>query len=109
MLFWGCNLLLALGAIPPAALAYTFVNPAIHGGQTSFAHNTVYEEKSVLEVQWTQGETDEDATVALWQVNQSTSLSAPETIGDLEYIAGEFQAIMLHMLTYVEIHTDAYL
>lgn len=108
----GYKLFLALGAIPPAISTYTFVNPASHGGQTTFTQNAVYAEKSIVEIQWTVGATDEDATVALWQVNaSSTSATSTSivTIGDLEYIAGALYSCPLcHIFfdTPVERHTD---
>ncbi|KAJ4417494.1 hypothetical protein N0V82_006158 [Gnomoniopsis sp. IMI 355080] len=90
MLFRVCGLLLALGSLLPPTLAFDFVNPASHGGQSSFAQNSVYAEKSILEIQWTEPETWQDATVALYQVDitkTSATDVSPSTIGDLEYIA----------------------
>lgn len=88
--FW--KLFLALASILPATLAFTFVRPASSGGQTSFSKNVVYQENSALQVEWTVGETDQDATVAIWQVDLRTSLPTdenPETLGDMEYVAGK--------------------
>lgn len=85
------KLFLALCSVAPVSLAFTFVNPASHGGQTSFAKNIVYAEKSKVQVEWTVGDDGQDATVVLWQVDPRTSLPTddiPETLGDLEYIAG---------------------
>lgn len=85
------KLFLALGSVTPVALAFVFVNPASHGGQTSFTKNIVYAEKSKVQVEWTVGDDGQDATVVLWQVDLRTSLPTddiPETLGDLEYIAG---------------------
>lgn len=100
MLLRVCNLLLALFcALPPATFAFLFVNPASHGGQTSFSQNPVYAEKSILEVQWTSAAEDQDATVALFQVDISRTRAtdvSPWTIGDLEYIAGEFHSMLCY-------------
>lgn len=83
---------MACAWIQPVTATYSFINPASHGGQTSFANNNVYAEKAILEVQWTVGATDEDATVVLWQVNTTSTTASnsdePEFIGDLEYLAG---------------------
>lgn len=87
----------ALSVLLPATLAFTFVNPASSGGQTSFSKNLVYQENSALRVEWTIGETDQDATVALYQIDLRTSLptdTVPETLGDLEYVAGKSLPIL---------------
>lgn len=92
------KLFLALSSILPATLGFTFVNPASSGGQTSFSKNLVYQENSPLRVEWTVGETDQDATVALFQIDLRTSLptdAIPETLGDLEYVAGKALPIPL--------------
>lgn len=92
MLLRDCKFFFALGTILPATLAFDFINPASHGGQTSFAQNAVYAEREILEIQWTEPETWQDATVALYQVDiNKTSATdvSPTTIGELEYIAGE--------------------
>ncbi|POS80913.1 hypothetical protein DHEL01_v200680 [Diaporthe helianthi] len=84
------KLVLALCSVSPVALAFTFVSPASHGGQTSFTKNIVYTEKSKVQIEWTVGDDGQDATVVLWQVDLRTSLATddiPETLGDLEYIA----------------------
>lgn len=98
MLLRSCGLLLALASNLPAIVAFDFVNPASHGGQTSFAQNSVYPEKSILEIQWTEPETWEDATVALYQIDITKSSAtdvSPATIGDLEYIAGESRSDLM--------------
>lgn len=92
------KLFLALAYILPATLAFTFVNPASSGGQTSFTKDLVYQENTPLRVEWTVGETDQDATVALFQIDLRTSLptdEVPETLGDMEYVAGKPLPILL--------------
>lgn len=103
---------LALSSVLPATLAFTFVNPASSGGQTSFAKNLVYQENSALRVEWTIGEADQDATVALFQIDLRTSLptdTVPETLGDLEYVAGKTLPILLCTRKDAWIHADIYL
>lgn len=103
------KLFLALSSILPATLAFTFVNPASSGGQTSFTKNLVYQENSALRVEWTIGETDQDATVALYQIDLRTSLptdAVPETLGDMEYVAGKSLPILLYPNKDAWIHAD---
>lgn len=107
MLIRVCGLILTFGSILTPTLAFNFVNPASHGGQSSFTQNSVYAEKSILEIQWTEPETWQDATVALYQVDitkTSATDVSPSTIGDLEYIAGELHLQISHI--YVRVDTD---
>lgn len=95
-----CSLLSVLGTLCTIVRAYSFINPASYGGQTSFSQNAVYAEKSILQIQWTVGTTDQDATVVLFQVNTSTTLASddsPDVIGGLEYIAGKLHFARLRM------------
>lgn len=92
------KLFLGLSSILPATSAFTFVNPVSSGGQTSFSKNLVYQENTALRVEWTIGDQDQDATVALFQIDLRTSLptdAVPETLGDLEYVAGKSLPILL--------------
>lgn len=111
MHFCLCKSLLALWAVLPAAISFEFVNPSSHGSQSSFSQGSAYAEHSVLQVRWTAPYSDQDATVALFQVNTSSTLASsksPDTIGDLEYLAGESRSISLYPCTYVRTNPDIY-
>lgn len=103
--------LLALWAVLPATISFEFVNPASHGSQSSFSQDSVYTEHSVLQIRWTSPYSDQDATVGLFQVNTSSTLASsksPQTIGDIEYLAGESRSISLHPCIYVRTRPDIY-